>query len=118
MRGGKGHSTPGFPPSVHPRAPIPRSPALDPGGLPPKLLEAVETTPEEGTFALLPLKKALEGPEKAIIESALRANSWNRQTTADMLQINRTTLYKKMKRYGLEVDPSPSRRSLLSPQPS
>jgi transcriptional regulator of acetoin/glycerol metabolism len=27
---------------------------------------------------------------------------WNRQDTAAALQINRTTLYKKMKRYGLE----------------
>ena len=53
-----------------------------------------------------PLKRALEGPEKAIIERALRANGWNRQLTADTLQINRTTLYKKMKRYGLEIDPA------------
>lgn len=82
---------------------------IDVGDLPPKLVEAVETSPAEGAFVLLPLKQALEGPEKAIIESALRANSWNRQLTADMLEINRTTLYKKMKRYGLEADPARSR---------
>ena len=37
-----------------------------------------------------------------IIETALRRNNWNRQLTADQLKINRTTLYKKMERYGLE----------------
>ena len=39
------------------------------------------------------------------IEQALRINNWNRQTTAQLLEINRTTLYKKMKRYELESDP-------------
>lgn len=53
----------------------------------------------------MPLKDALEGPEKSIIEAALRLNNWNRQTTSEMLDINRTTLYKKMKHYGLEYDP-------------
>ena len=47
----------------------------------------------------------LEAPERAVIEAALQANGWNRQLTADMLEINRTTLYKKMKRYGLEPVP-------------
>jgi len=51
------------------------------------------------------LKKALEEPEKLIIKQALQANNWNRQITAQVLEINRTTLYKKMKRYGLEHDP-------------
>ena len=32
----------------------------------------------------------------------LESNNWNRNTTADQLGINRTTLYKKMKRLGLE----------------
>ena len=48
------------------------------------------------------LGESLAGPEKAIIRAALEANGWNRQNTAAALQINRTTLYKKMKRYGLE----------------
>jgi len=51
------------------------------------------------------LKDALEEPEKRVIEAALRANGWNRQTTAEVLDINRTTLYKKMKKYGLEFEP-------------
>ena len=51
------------------------------------------------------LEKAMEGPEKQILLAALKANQWNRQATAEQLDINRTTLYKKMKRYGLEADP-------------
>jgi DNA-binding NtrC family response regulator len=53
----------------------------------------------------LSLREALEEPEKKIIEIALRRNNWNRQLTAEMLEINRTTLYKKMKHFGLEADP-------------
>ncbi len=48
------------------------------------------------------LREALEGPERQIILEALRSNSWNRAATADTLDINRTTLYKKMKRLGLD----------------
>ena len=49
-----------------------------------------------------PLVEALQAPEKRILLKALRANDWNRQRTADDLGINRTTLYKKMKTYGLD----------------
>jgi DNA-binding NtrC family response regulator len=49
-----------------------------------------------------PLAEALQEPEKRIILKALRANEWNRSKTADDLGINRTTLYKKMKAYGLD----------------
>jgi DNA-binding NtrC family response regulator len=48
------------------------------------------------------LKEALEGPERQIIREVLESNGWNRNATADQLGINRTTLYKKMKRLGLE----------------
>ena len=50
------------------------------------------------------LKEALEGPERAIILDVLESNGWNRNLTADSLGINRTTLYKKMKRLGLEKE--------------
>ncbi len=53
------------------------------------------------------LKQALEGPERQIILDVLEANHWNRQVTAEALGINRTTLYKKMKRLGLE-EPRPA----------
>jgi len=48
------------------------------------------------------LKQALESPERQIIREVLEANNWNRNETAEALGINRTTLYKKMKRLGLE----------------
>ena len=48
------------------------------------------------------LSEALEGPEREIILEVLRANEWNRNVTADSLGINRTTLYKKMKKLGIE----------------
>jgi len=49
------------------------------------------------------LSAALELPERQIIECALKRNSWNRQSTAAELDINRTTLYKKMRKYRLDV---------------
>ncbi len=55
-------------------------------------------------IGLRPLKEALEEPEKQIIIQALQALNWNRQETARVLDINRTTLYKKMKKYGLLID--------------
>lgn len=57
------------------------------------------SVPEVGAKTL---KEALEGPERQIILEVLEANNWNRNITADQLGINRTTLYKKMKRLGLE----------------
>jgi two-component system response regulator AtoC len=51
----------------------------------------------------MPLKLAIEEPEKRIIAAALKANRYNRQATSEQLDINRTTLYKKMKRYGLDM---------------
>jgi DNA-binding NtrC family response regulator len=48
------------------------------------------------------LKQALEGPERQIILDVLERHHWNRHSTAESLGINRTTLYKKMKRLGLE----------------
>jgi DNA-binding NtrC family response regulator len=48
------------------------------------------------------LKDALAGPERQIILQVLRENQWNRNATAEQLGINRTTLYKKMRRLGLE----------------
>ncbi|HEY5311316.1 MAG TPA: sigma-54 dependent transcriptional regulator [Pirellulales bacterium] len=48
------------------------------------------------------LKEAMELPERQIILQVLESNNWNRHATAECLGINRTTLYKKMKRLGLE----------------
>ena len=47
------------------------------------------------------LKEALRHPEREIIRCALEQANWNRKKTAENLGINRTTLYNKMKKYGL-----------------
>ena len=56
-------------------------------------------------FARAPLKAALEQTEREVIVAALKANNYNRQATARALQIERTTLYKKIKRYKLQTKP-------------
>jgi DNA-binding NtrC family response regulator len=48
------------------------------------------------------LREALDGPERQIILDVLQRNQWNRNLTAEKLGINRTTLYKKIKRLGIE----------------
>jgi len=76
--------------------------------LPPTILKYAERGPEPADDGrIVPLKQALERPEKEVIERALKAHNWNRQLTADVLQINRTTLYKKMKKYGLDFAEAP-----------
>ncbi len=55
------------------------------------------------------LKEALAGPERRIILDVLESNDWNRFATAEILGINRTTLYKKMKRLGLEESRRPAK---------
>lgn len=50
------------------------------------------------------LKSALADPERQIIIDALEQNGWNRQDTARLLGINRTTLYKKMKKYDISYE--------------
>jgi two-component system response regulator HydG len=71
----------------------------------PTLPEGPQNTPQPHLpLSLRPLKEALAEPEKRIIIQALEALKWNRNETARMLDINRTTLYKKMKKYGLLAD--------------
>ncbi len=60
-----------------------------------------EPSQQQKTYKQMSLKQALAEPEKNIIRQALEANHWNRQATAEALAINRTTLFKKMKQYGL-----------------
>jgi transcriptional regulator with PAS, ATPase and Fis domain len=52
----------------------------------------------------LKLKEALKSPEKDLIIKALDSVAWNRNDAAKALDINRTTLYKKMQKYGLLKD--------------
>jgi DNA-binding NtrC family response regulator len=78
-----------------------RGPRITLEDLPARLIQAAAVPPR---FLDQPvtLREALEEPERRILEAALKANNWNRQLTAQQLGVNRTTLYKKMKRYGLD----------------
>lgn len=71
--------------------------------LPQNVLTTVPVAVDTGDGANL--KAALQGPERQILLKMLEDNHWNRQATAAALGINRTTLYKKMKRLGLYEPP-------------
>jgi len=88
-----------------------RRPQIDVEDLP-ETLTAMQPAPLQSGSMLasdclpdtpMALEAALQLPERRIIESALRRNNWNRQATAAELAINRTTLYKKMRKYRLDV---------------
>lgn len=80
-----------------------KKPVIGPEMLPPNLLggavpsHAIPSIRKDQT-----LREALEGPERQIILDVLRANKFSRNLTANQLGINRTTLYKKMKRLGID----------------
>jgi DNA-binding NtrC family response regulator len=68
--------------------------------LPRQVAAGAPTSADSGSARSL--KDALAGPERQIILDVLESNEWNRFATAEVLGINRTTLYKKMKRLGLD----------------
>jgi DNA-binding NtrC family response regulator len=78
-----------------------KGPLIDFDDLPPAVIQNCRNVTITN-YGSQTLKQALAGPEREIIRAALETNNWNRQETAKALDINRTTLYKKMKRYGLE----------------
>jgi len=84
-----------------------RTPHIDVDDLPESIqLFAAQRPPLQTTEDYdkpMPLEEALQGPERRIIEAALKRNNWNRQQTAAELNINRTTLYKKMRKHRLDV---------------
>ena len=78
---------------------------VTPGDLPEKVFAQQDhPTGVEAQLGSGSLKTALTQPERQLIIQALEANSWNRQNTAKALGINRTTLYKKMKRYNIDFE--------------
>ena len=73
--------------------------------LPEKLFASVESRASvTAHLGNAPLKVALTQPERQLIIQALESTGWNRQKTARALGINRTTLYKKMKRYDIDFE--------------
>jgi len=49
----------------------------------------------------VPIEKEIESTEKAVILDMLRKYHWNKGQTASALSINRTTLWRKMKKYNI-----------------
>jgi len=73
--------------------------------LPEKLFAGQENrTTVAASLGNASLKAALTEPERQLIIHALESTGWNRQKTAKALGINRTTLYKKMKRYDIDFE--------------
>ncbi|MEM9083666.1 MAG: sigma 54-interacting transcriptional regulator, partial [Planctomycetota bacterium] len=83
-----------------------RRPTIELSDLPESLVHGkaprLRLTTDDEPWEPTSLGEALKEPERMIILRALEANNWNRQQTAEDLQINRTTLYKKMKTLGLD----------------
>lgn len=88
-----------------------RNLTIEPEDLPPHVLDA-DARPlsignrndPDAPWVPMTLSEAMTEPERAIIVRALDANDWNRQQTAEVLGINRTTLYKKMKQLGIDPE--------------
>ncbi len=83
-----------------------RGTVIVPEDLPPAVREGY--VPSTNPSGQRTLKEALAGPERQIILDVLEACNWNRNLTAETLGINRTTLYKKMKRLGIDDLATPS----------
>jgi two-component system response regulator HydG len=65
----------------------------------------VESVPgAQSVLRIRPLRDALADAEKRIMIQALKVLQRNRQETARLLSINRSTLYKKMRKHGLLTD--------------
>jgi DNA-binding NtrC family response regulator len=73
-----------------------RTPLVDVADLPP----SITSRPAAATPAL---KQALAHPERQLIIDALERHGWRRDAAARALGINRTTLYKKLKRLGMDL---------------
>ncbi|MBL4885239.1 MAG: sigma-54-dependent Fis family transcriptional regulator [Planctomycetaceae bacterium] len=72
--------------------------------LPESIHKQLEASGVPAHFGGNSLKSALVSPERQILIEALEANGWNRQDTAKMLGVNRTTLYKKMKKFEISYE--------------
>jgi DNA-binding NtrC family response regulator len=75
-----------------------RGPILLESNLPPELRQGADETANP---PLAGLRRELLVPERQLIEQALTKHAWKRQAAARELGIDRTTLYKKMRKFGL-----------------
>jgi len=83
-----------------------RSPWIEPGDLPPGVRLAGGSAQEAGrgeAAAAGSLKLSMAHPERRLILEALERHGWRRDAAARALGINRTSLYKKLKRLGMNL---------------
>ncbi|MFA5118259.1 MAG: sigma-54 dependent transcriptional regulator [Candidatus Omnitrophota bacterium] len=78
-----------------------QGPVITPVDLPEYLHKLGNTNQLTSEENYLKLREALKSPEKDLILKALETVNWSRNDAASALGINRTTLYKKMRKYGL-----------------
>jgi DNA-binding NtrC family response regulator len=76
---------------------------VDVADLPPAVAAARGAAPAERSGAVSSIKRALAVPERQLILDALARSGWRRDVAARALGINRTTLYKKLKRLGMRL---------------
>ncbi len=76
-----------------------REKTIQKGDLPENLRE--KQSPAASIKTAASLKEGLVQPEKDLIIATLEKCNWNRNNAAKSLSINRTTLYNKMKKYGI-----------------
>lgn len=74
--------------------------------------ELKKGTPQHPDLDGLTLSVALAEAEKKILFKCLKQHNWNRQTTAQVLGISRTTLFNKMRQYQID-DPRKINEALL-----
>lgn len=75
---------------------------IQPDDLPEAVREMQVSFAGQRSSGVQSLKDALKSPERDVILQVLEETGWNRKETANILKINRTTLYNKMKEYRLE----------------
>jgi DNA-binding NtrC family response regulator len=63
----------------------------------------VQTTAAVAAAGAMSLKGSMSQPERRLIIEALERSNWRRDVAARALGINRTTLYKKLKRLGMSL---------------
>ena len=84
-----------------------RGSLVDVADLPPAVAAAggcvTGIDPAHGAGGVAPIKRALAAPERQLIIDALDRSGWRRDVAAKTLGINRTTLYKKCKRLGMDL---------------
>ncbi len=76
-----------------------RDTVIERSHLPLKFQNAMESPAPAETHRTI--ESEMEFNQKGLILETLRKHNWNKGKTADALNINRTTLWRKMKKYGL-----------------